>query len=719
MSVSTPSRDVLSRSLFILICLLVATTSRASGVDGTLEDVLITATLRPMPDTAVAGSLTVLEGDALRQGAGQHLEDVLGEIPNLSWAGDSARPRYFQLRGIGELEQYEGAPNPSVGFLIDDIDFSGLGNAATLFDVERIEVLRGPQALRYGASALAGLISVTSAAPDAAAGGRVETSLESYGTRSIGAVGSAPLPSLASAFRIAAQRYTSDGYYYNDWLQRHDTDARDETTVRGRWRFQPSDDLRLDLAVHRIRLDDGYDAFSPENQRTTHSDRPGIDALHATGTSLHLDYTGWRTADVTAIATYADSRIRYGYDGDWGNPAYWAPYVYDFSELQTRHRETSSAEVRIASRGAPAIGWLAGAYAMRLSEAFADQSQGLSVDPVYGSYSQDTRVDSRYRQDRVALFGTLDARRGRWHGALGARLEQQSARYADRVQDLVAASEERHAFDPGETLWGADASLGFDVAPGSTAYLDLARGYKAGGFNLSQGLAPEDIRFRSESDWNLELGYKHHPPASRFSLDADVYLLERRDAQVKTSVQTDPTNPNTFILYTGNAARGRNVGTEVTLRWRPGARLLVGASLGLQRTRFTDFVRVVDLGSLRVSRELPHAPRWQAALNATYRTRDGFYARVDLTGTAGFYFDLPPNDTRAGGYGLVHARLGWDFARWSVSAWGRNLAGRNYPVRGFYFGLEPPDYPNKLYVQLGEPRTFGANLTIRFGAESR
>jgi outer membrane receptor protein involved in Fe transport len=714
-----PSRDVLSRHLLILILLLGAASSRASGVDGTLEDVLVTATLRPMPDTAVAGSLTVLEGEALRQGVGQHLEDVLAEIPNLSWAGDSARPRYFQLRGIGELEQYEGAPNPSVGFLIDDIDFSGLGNAATLFDVERVEVLRGPQALRYGASALAGLISVTSAAPDAAAGGRFETSLESYGTRSIGAVASAPLPSLASEFRIAAQRYTGDGYYYNDWLRRDDTNTRDESTVRGRWRFQPSDDLRLDLAVHRIRLDDGYDAFSPENRRTTHSDRPGVDSLHATGTSLHLDYLGWRAAEVTAIATYADSRIRYGYDGDWGNPAYWAPYVYDFSELQTRHRKTSSAEVRVASRGEPVIGWLAGAYAMRLTEAFEDLAQGLSVDPVYGSYTQDTLVDSRYRQDRVALFGTVDARRGRWHGALGARLEHQAARYSDRVQDLVAASEDRHNFGPGETLWGADASIAFDAAPGSTAYLDLARGYKAGGFNLSQGLAPEEIRFRAESDWNLELGYKHHPPGSRVSVDADVYLLERHDAQVKTSVQTDPTNPNTFILYTGNAARGRNVGAEATLRWRPAARLLLGASLGLQHTRFTDFVRIADTGSIRVSRELPHAPHWQAALNATYRAPGGFYARVDLTGTAGFYFDLPPNDTRAGGYGLVHARLGWDFPRWSVSAWGRNLANRDYPVRGFYFGLEPPDYPNKLYVQLGEPRTFGANLTVRFGAEAR
>ena len=99
----------------------------------------------------------------------------MGLVPNLNWAGDTSLPRYFQIRGIGELQQYQGAPNPSVGFLIDDIDFSGLGMAATLFDVDHIEVLRGPQGTLYGANALAGLIYVRSAEPADTFGGRVGT----------------------------------------------------------------------------------------------------------------------------------------------------------------------------------------------------------------------------------------------------------------------------------------------------------------------------------------------------------------------------------------------------------------------------------------------------------------------------------------------------------------------------------------------------------------
>ena len=90
-----------------------------------------------------------------------------GAKPQLERRG--LRARYFQIRGTGELEQYDGAPNPSVGFVIDDIDLSGIGAVATTFDLEGIEVLRGPQGVRYGANALAGLIYVQSKEPIAAA----------------------------------------------------------------------------------------------------------------------------------------------------------------------------------------------------------------------------------------------------------------------------------------------------------------------------------------------------------------------------------------------------------------------------------------------------------------------------------------------------------------------------------------------------------------------
>ncbi len=691
----------------------------ARGAEGDLGEVLVTAALRPLPASALAASVTVLDGATLQDAGRQHLEDVLALVPNLNWAGDTARPRYLQLRGIGELEQYQGAPNPSVGFLIDDIDFSGLGSAATLFDVDRIEVLRGPQGTRYGANALAGLIYVTSAAPEDRDGARIEVGAGDYNTRSVGAVLTGPVGALDSAFRLAVQRETSDGFYRNVYLGREDTNNRDELTLRGRWRFQPSERLRIDLAALHVQIDDGYDAFAPDNTRSTHSDQPGVDAQHSTGVALKVAYAAPDAATLTGIATYAETRVKYGFDGDWGNPQYWAPYVNSFTELQYRHRHTASVELRLGTSPERGLAWLVGAYAQQLRETLDDASAGNSYDPLNGAYAQDTVVDSAYRARNVALFGMLDGdlgRRLRW--SLGLRGETRRADYQDLTHDFIAGTVLGNNFGPSDRLWGGHGSLTYRLAPASSLYMQIARGYKAGGFNLSQGLQPDQILFRPEADWNVEAGYKATSPDRALSLTADLFWLDRSDAQIKTSQQSDPTNPNTFIYYTGNARRGRDYGAEGSLRWQLLPRLSLGGALGLLRTSFEDLAGVGAAGTTSVSRELANAPHWQAAVDAAYRAPGGAFARLDVTGMGAYYFDLPPNPTRSRPYGLVNSRIGWESARWSVSLWGRNLLNRDYPVRGFYFGLEPPYYPNKLYLQLGDPRTVGLSVVLRIGGEA-
>ena len=79
-----------------------------------------------------------------------------------------------------------------------------------------------------------------------------------------------------------------------------------------------------------------------------------------------------------------------------------------------------------------------------------------------------------------------------------------------------------------------------------------------------------------------------------------------------------------------------------------------------------------------------------------------------------FFYDLPPNDTRSHAYGLLNGKLGWQSRRFEAYLWARNLLDKSYSVRGFYFGDEPPDFDNKLYVQLGEPRNGGVHFTARY-----
>jgi len=705
-------------ALILVAALSFATGANALGDnnDQPLDEVVVTATLRSVPLEETPGSVSVLSGATLRDAGQQHFEDVLPLVPNLNWAGDTSRPRYFQIRGIGELQQYQGAPNPSVGFLIDDIDFSGLGSAATLFDVDHIEVLHGPQGTLYGANALAGLIYVKSADPSDTFGGRAELDVGDYNERSYGAVLTGPVSSLDSSFRLAVQKYTSDGFYHNAYLGRSNTDNRDELTVRGKWLFEPNDAWRVELTVLRAQIDNGYDAFAIDNSRTTESDHPGVDRQYSTGLSARSTYSGLGSATLTTIATYADTKVNYGFDSDWGNPVLWAPYTDDFTEDQLRHRSTRSLELRLAdtpTHSAHGVSWLFGVYAFELRESLTDTTAGIYVDPFDATQNTDSLsvISSEYRSRNGALYGQLDgnfSERARW--SVGLRGERHTSRYNDTTTNLDAPTTANH-FGPADNLWGGQASLDYRVAEGQHVYALIARGYKASGFNLSPGLPANQLQFGPESDLNFEVGHKAQMSDGRVRIDTSLFYMMRHNEQLLTSEQLDPNNPNTFVFFTGNAKSGFNYGLESTATWAASKRLEFGGSLGLLQSRYHGFVQN---GVTLPDRALPHAPPWQAAVNATWRDPRGPYARLDITGMGSFLYDLPPNDTRSSAYGLVNGKLGWDTSRWEAYLWGRNLLNKNYTVRGFFFGDEPPDFANKLYVQLGEPRNWGVHFTVRF-----
>jgi outer membrane receptor protein involved in Fe transport len=730
-----------------LLCatIVILPVAHASDPDSELDEIVVTATLRSTPASAVPASVTVLDRQTLEDAGRANFEDVLGLIPNLNWAGDTSLPRYFQLRGIGELQQYQGAPNPSVGFLIDDVDFSGLGVAGTLYDIDQAEVLRGPQATRYGANALAGLIYLRSAEPGDAFYGRVDLAGGDYGTQSQGAVLSGPVAALDSSFRLSAQRYYTNGYFDNVYLKRDDTNREDEYTYRLKWLYTPSERLRIELTAMEVDIDNGYDAFTIDNSRDTESDQPGVDSQHSTGVSLRAHYLIDENLGFTALTTYAKSIIKYSYDGDWGNPVLWAPAatVYQYSEIQNRDRSTRTLELRLGTEANRGFGWLVGLYGNLLDETLSDlslgdyQPLGTPVDPA--NDQENDLISSGYRARNLAAYGELDgdiASDLRW--SVGLRGERWSANYQGTTTNFlgtntgytngpVAVSEIIEpvvpaAFSPANDLWGGHASLTYRLDAGDSLYGTLSRGYKSGGFNLSQGLLPDQLTFNPEADVNLELGYKASVLQQRLTLAADVFYLWRRDAQILTSYQGDPDNPDAFTYYTANARSGRNYGLETEIAWRATERVTLGADLGLLQTHFEDLAVLqgaAGVSTLTVSRDLPNSPHWQAAVSATYRDPRGAFARVEATGMGGYYFDLPPNETTSNAYGLANGKIGWETARWSAYLAGRNLLNKRYPVRGFDFGDVPPNFPYEVYVQLGDPRTWLASVAVNFGRDGR
>jgi outer membrane receptor protein involved in Fe transport len=703
-----------------LLVLSAAAPPCASAAEDILEEVVVTGTLRPQQLDEVPASVTVLSSGTLRDAGQQHFEDVLGQVANLNWAAGTSRPRYFQIRGIGEREQYEGAPNPSVGFLIDDIDFSGLGMPATLFDLKQVEVLRGPQGTQYGANALAGLIVIRGNDPQQEAGYSLEATGGDYGTHALGFTATGPVAALNSAWRLSVQKYESDGFMHNTWLDRDDTNGRDELTARLKWHADLDAATALDFTFLHADLDNGYDAWAIDNSRTSLSDRPGADSQRADGASLKLVNTAFGAHTLTAIGSWARSKSVNSYDSDWGNGQSWAPYTYDYFARADRTRRTGSLELRLASPEADSAGdlaWLAGAYALRLIERGGDLQTGVYVDPDYPEYSgtSNDTLASRYRATNLALFGQLNGLvtpATRW--SAGLRFEQRRAHYRD---DGVIDEEARlTALGARDRMLGGQLSLSHDLDDALTGYVSLSRGYKAGGFNL--GTVPDEARrFDPEYLWNLETGLKARLPDGRGHAEVALFYQRRKDQQVRSGRQLEPGNPNTYVFTTINLPRGYTAGLEASLQYALTSQFAVGGSLGLLRSRSGPTTTADDEGNLvRVpSRENAHAPAYTAALNATWRHPQGLFARVDVTAMDDFYFDVPTDhDRKSGAYALTNLKLGYERARWSAYAWLRNAFDKDYAIRGFFFENEPPAWEKKLYLQQGDPRQFGVTLDLRF-----
>ena len=282
------SSTVCSVVLFAAVTNATVVFAETSTTDA-LDEVVVTATLRPQTLLDTVYSTTVIDSNTLKDAGQQHLEDVLGLIPNLNWAAGTSRPRFFQIRGVGELDQFQGAPNPSVGFVVDDIDFSGMGGLATLYDMDQVEVLRGPQGITYGANAMAGLINVRTKDATTQFELNSEATVASYNTGSMGAIIGGALDERGDAFRIVAQRYRSDGFRHNVYLNRYDTNGMDETTLRGKLHFDLGQ-WQLKLTGMYVDQDNGYDAWSIDNSFITRSDYPGRDAQRTKAIAANLKY---------------------------------------------------------------------------------------------------------------------------------------------------------------------------------------------------------------------------------------------------------------------------------------------------------------------------------------------------------------------------------------------------------------------------------------------
>jgi len=667
----------------------------ADDVDDVIEEVIVTGEFRDTSVSQLAASVSVLLPEQNGESV-SHLEEILGRAPNVNFSSGGSRARFFQVRGIGERGQFSEPLNASVGLLVDGVDLSGIGTAATLADVSQVEVFRGPQGTVFGANALAGLINVVT--PDVAdeLSGSVDFGLGNYSAIDLGGVLSGPINDRVG-FRISAHQYKDDGFIDNTRLGRDNTDNHDETTVRGKVAGD-LDQGGWQVVFGSINVDNGYDAFSLDNDRNTRSDEPGSDTQESKYLGFKLDHNLNEKVALDASIAYVSSNIDYGYDEDWTFAGFDVD-GYTATDLYSRDVDTATLDLRLLSRageglGAGKVDWVVGFYAF-------DRQVDLTRQYTY----LEDNFTSDFDVDRLALYGEVSSELAAGlRISVGLRAEEHSANYSDS---------ESVSFAPDDNLLGGRILLEKVLADENLLYASLTRGYKSGGFNTSGSLDADLRLYDPETLWNLELGYKGSLLEDRLSLRAAVFRMQRRDVQTATSItRVRPNGSSEFIDYVGNAAEGINQGFEFELAFQASDRLQLSASLGLLDTQFEDYID--GSGQNLDGRDQAQAPSYQFYLSGDYQIAQDWALNINVEGKDDYYFS-DSHAERSSSYELLNASIGYSTERWDFSLWGRNLADTDYFVRGFFFGNDPRDgYTARGFTQLGAPRQFGVSASANF-----
>ena len=722
-----------------VLCFLIATGLVPLGIsaqeltEGDLEEVIVTAEYRAVSVLELPTSITVFDQQAIVRRGAVHLEQLLSLAPNVNLSSGASRGRFVLIRGTGERSQFIEPINPSVGLMIDGMDFTGIGGAASTLDIQQIEILRGPQGTLFGANALAGLINMVSNGPEDEMDGYASLTIGNYSRVTATAAVGGPL-SQNAGFRLAIQSNKNDGYIDNIFLGRPSNDI-DEFNVRGKFKWEVSDDVSVDFTLFYSDVNNGYDAFSLDNTRKTYSDEPGHDRLESLAAALGGSWRATDTLSLEALLSHVDADTEYGYDEDWSHTGIcdgsacdsdiWGfNWWYSSTDNYIRNNSNTTADIRLVSNnGSDKASWVGGIY-------YRDQDQTLLREYTYSSGD----FSSRYDTENLAAYGQVDLPFAKnWTFSTGLRYESRDWDYDDNIEGDSRSSED-------ESFWGGKAALEYRTGHGTLLYALISRGYKAGGYNSALAskipdleqegifIPPGNLVFGSETMWNYELGLKGSFLDDALTLSAALFHQERDDMQVKQSIviPLEPASsacPCNFIDSLQNAAGGTNRGLEIESNWQLTKNISLFGSLGLLDTEYKDYLSYshadadpengipYDLSG----RAQAHAPKTQYSLGVQFFFAQNWFAQVDIEGKGDAYASANHNE-KLDGYTLLNMRLAYETERWSIAVWGRNLTDQDVQTRGFGgFGNDPRKfYETEAYYQLGEPRVYGLDVRYEF-----
>ena len=670
----------------------------------TLDPIVVSSDFRDKNLSQVSNSVSVIGSDKIYDKSSAAFEEVIGNTPNVNFSSGASRAHYIQIRGIGERSQFTTPVNPSVGIMMDGIDFSQSALGVTLFDVKQIEVLRGPQGTTFGANGMAGVINIESNDPTKELTGHVEATVGNYNTKAFGAAVGGTLIEDKLIGRLSVYKNKSDGYMENSYLGKDDTNNIDELTAKAQLRWFVSDQHTIDLNFIHLDINNGYDAWTLDNTRDSHADQPGKDTQKTNAFALKSTYQVNPKMHLISSISYSKSDLEYSYDEDWSYVGEFddSPWPYSSFDQYLRDREQTDIDIRMVSDVDGRIfngstDWTIGVY-------YKDYSEDLTRNYTYLT----APFTSLYDTTNKAIYGQLDTHlTDKLTLVAGLRVEKWEAEYSDSENENI---------DTDEVLSGGKLGLNYQADTDSLYYITLSKGYKPGGVNADYRLAPNAKEYQTENLWNVDAGVNSSHFNNTLKSRLNLFYGKRKDQQVKSSVlEHRPDGSTGFIDYLANAAEGTYYGLESQIDYYPNDSLYLYASLGLLKAKFDEYTDPNPTAIDMTGRAPAHSPEYQYNVGLDYLFLKAWTFKANVEGKGSYYFSNRHNE-KSDAYTLLNSSIEYTNGSFSASLWVRNITDEEYYVRGFgSFGNNPSKfYETELYTQLGAPRTAGLTLSYDF-----
>jgi iron complex outermembrane recepter protein len=704
--------------------------------NGVLEEIVVTAQRRVESAQNVGIAMSVISGLSLSEKSISYVNDLQNAVPSLQVepAFGSSQPQ-FRLRGIGFIDYTSNNTSP-VGVSLDGVAFAlPIQTQGQLFDIDRVEVLRGPQGTLYGRNTTGGEINFISNRPtaDPHAGFSLE-----YGSHNElnaeGFVSGSIAEGLMGRFAVATEQ---GGAWQRNRVTGQSLGDKDKIAARGQLQWDPTEAVDFRLGVHgaQDKSDEqglyllqpftpgsGPPAIPADTSRyatgwalnptfakligISANSKPGLDASNdGVDLTANIEFGG---AKLTSITAY-NKLIRREY-ADWD-----ATQFDDSDEYLNSDLNVFSQELRLAGNNGP-FGYVAGLFYSNedLRENFfsdlTDRLGGIAVT----TYEQVANSVGVFAQGNYQINDTLKA-------TLGVREDHES-------RELIGLNT---AFLPGapsltggalggsitSNLPSGKAELDYKPVSSTLLYASISRGVKSGGFTAHNTVtAPAADPFEPEKLTAYEIGVKSDVTRT-LRVNTAVFYYRYKDQQILGKVFDDASQ--SFIGRFVNA-NSRISGGEVDLEWRPLAGISVSQYAGFAEGYYTSKLLDVPLNPalppVDYNGRPESFPKWSYGGEVSFTWNLGAFSvtaesNYSFHDTYSQFFLLGSNDFTIPKYWLANANLSLAPAAgapWTVSLWGRNIFDKSYDLTRNFF------LPSSEVAAAGEPTTIGIRLTYKY-----